>query len=124
MVVAVTKKNNKVEFKIQAQASLALAMLNLGPSKPLLPTTLPPVQWKNPAPPLRLAGQWFLVWPPDFFREEQKVCKYPKVFNLTEKRVRMRSGFSPLMWDVNLKVQFLMKMTKINLSTNSKHIFL
>lgn len=36
----------------------------------------------------------------------------------------MRSGFSPLMWYVNLKVQFLMKMTKINLSTNSKHIFL
>lgn len=62
MVVAIVKKNNKVKFKIQAQAALALGMLNLGPSKPLLSTTLPLVQWANPAPPLGFAGQWFLVY--------------------------------------------------------------
>lgn len=40
MVVAIVKKDNKVKFKIQAQAALGLGMLNLGPSKPLLSTTL------------------------------------------------------------------------------------
>lgn len=39
MVVVIVKKNNKVKFKIPAQAALALGMFNLGPSKPLLSTT-------------------------------------------------------------------------------------
>lgn len=64
MAVAVIKKNNKVKFKIQTQAALALGMLNLGPSKPLLPTVPPPVQpvqWTNPPPPLRSLASGF--WP-------------------------------------------------------------
>lgn len=97
MVVAIVKKNNKVKFKIQGQGSL-------GPSKPLLSTTLPPVQWANPALPLGLAGQWFLVWPPDSAGQSRKSVNTLKSLIYQKKRVRMRSGFSPLMWDVNLKV--------------------
>lgn len=125
MVVAVIKKNNKVKFKIQAQAALALGMLTLGPSKPPLPTThiQPPVQWTDPALLPRLAGQWFRVWPPDFSGQSRKSVNTLKSL-IYQQKVRMSSGFSPLMWYVNLKVQFLMKMTKINLSTNSKHTFL
>lgn len=81
MVVAIVKKNNKVKFKIQAQAALALGMLNLGPSKPLLSTTHHQFCGQT------LPHHWDLLvsgsWPGPTL---QKVCKYPEVFNLPEKK--------------------------------------
>lgn len=84
MVMAIVKKNNEVKFKIQAQAALALGMLNLGPSKPLCP----PHTTSSVGKPCPTTETCWSVVPglARLCRVEQKVCKYPEVFNLPEKK--------------------------------------
>lgn len=125
-IVAVIKKNIKVKFKNQAQTALAPGMLTQDPSNFLLPTTHIQllVQRTDPAPPLKFAGQELLVWPPDFWGQNRKSVNTLKSLIYQQKEWGWDQVPSPLMWYVNFKVQFLLKMTKINLTTNPKHIFL
>lgn len=123
MVAAVIKKNNKVKFKMPWPLECSPWVLQ----SLLCPHIHPYPATSSVDRPYSTAETcWSVVSGLAFWllRAEQNVCKYPEVFNLPARRVRMSSGFSLLMWYVNLKVQFFMKMTKINLSTNSKHIFL